>query len=70
MPVYQFICEEHGGFEKITIKAEWENIRCPRCGAKSRLAEKSNYDFKNVSLKLSGRGFKTSDQVQESPLPA
>ena len=26
MPVYQFICEKHGGFEKITIKAEWDDI--------------------------------------------
>jgi putative FmdB family regulatory protein len=70
MPVYQFICEEHGGFEKITIKAEWENIRCPRCGAKARLAIQSHIDCKSASLKLSSRGLKTSDQVQESPLPA
>jgi putative FmdB family regulatory protein len=34
MPVYQFICEKHGGFEKITIKAEWDDIRCPKCGDK------------------------------------
>ena len=44
MPVYQFICEKHGGFEKITIKAEWKNIRCPKCGDKSRLDKKSNTD--------------------------
>jgi hypothetical protein len=30
MPVYQFICEKHGEFEKITIKAEWDDIRCPK----------------------------------------
>jgi putative FmdB family regulatory protein len=70
MPVYQFICEKHGGFEKITIKAEWENIRCPKCGDKARLARQSTIGCKSVSLKLSERGFKTSDQVQESRLPA
>jgi len=41
MPVYQFICEKHGEFEKITIKAEWGKIRCPKCGDKSRLDKKS-----------------------------
>ena len=40
MPVYQFICEKHGGFEKITIKAEWGDIRCPKCGDKSKVDKK------------------------------
>ena len=42
MPVYQFICDKHGGFEKITIKAEWGKIRCPKCGDKSKVDKKSN----------------------------
>lgn len=41
MPVYQFICKKHGGFEKITIKAQWEDIRCPKCGGKSRVDKRS-----------------------------
>ena len=36
MPVYQFVCEKHGEFDKITIKAEWDDIRCPKCGNKPR----------------------------------
>ncbi len=44
MPVYQFICKKHGGFEKITIKAEWDDIRCPKCGAKSRVDKKCNLE--------------------------
>jgi predicted nucleic acid-binding Zn ribbon protein len=40
MPVYHFVCEKHGGFEKITIKAEWGDIRCPKCGDKSRVDKK------------------------------
>ena len=40
MPVYQFVCNKHGRFEKITIKAEWKDIRCPDCGNKSKMAEK------------------------------
>ena len=34
MPVYEFVCEKHGKFEEITIKAEWKDIRCPKCGKK------------------------------------
>ena len=41
MPVYQFVCEQHGEFEKITIKAEWDEIRCPKCGDKSKINKKS-----------------------------
>lgn len=37
MPVYQFVCEKHGAFEKITIRAGWDDIRCPRCGVKSEV---------------------------------
>ena len=37
MPVYQFVCEKHGAFEKITIRAEWDDIRCPKCGVKSKV---------------------------------
>lgn len=48
MPVYQFICEKHGAFEKITIKAEWENIRCPKCNHKSRVDNKNNLDPKKT----------------------
>ena len=40
MPVYQFICKKHGGFEKITIRAEWDDIRCPKCAAKSKVDQK------------------------------
>ena len=40
MPVYQFFCEKHGSFEKITIKAEWDDIRCPKCGDKPRMDKK------------------------------
>ena len=36
MPVYRFICEKHGGFAEITIQAEWDDVRCPKCGAKSK----------------------------------
>jgi putative FmdB family regulatory protein len=46
MPVYQFICEKHGGFEKITVKAEWDDIRCPTCGHKSKVHEKCNLEHK------------------------
>jgi putative FmdB family regulatory protein len=41
MPVYLFVCEQHGEFEKITIKAEWDEIRCPKCGNKSKINKKS-----------------------------
>ena len=37
MPVYQFECKKHGRFEKITIRAEWEDIRCPDCGFRPKL---------------------------------
>ena len=37
MPVYQFVCETHGVFDKITIRAEWDDIRCPKCGVKSEV---------------------------------
>lgn len=42
MPVYQFACDRHGGFEKITIKAEWDDIRCPKCGHKPKLNKNGN----------------------------
>jgi putative FmdB family regulatory protein len=42
MPVYQFVCEKHGEFEKITIKAEWGDIRCPKCGDKPKKDKKRN----------------------------
>jgi hypothetical protein len=48
MPVYQFICKKHGGFEKITIKAEWGGIRCPKCGAKSKVDQKCNSERKDA----------------------
>ena len=50
MPVYQFICEKHGGFEKITIKAEWDDIRCPKCGAKSKVDQKGHLEHE-ITLK-------------------
>jgi putative FmdB family regulatory protein len=40
MPVYHFTCKKHGGFEKIAIKAEWDDIRCPKCGARSKVDNK------------------------------
>jgi predicted nucleic acid-binding Zn ribbon protein len=49
MPVYQFICEKHGGFEKITIKAEWGDIRCPKCGDKSKVCKECNLEPKGLS---------------------
>jgi putative FmdB family regulatory protein len=42
MPVYLFVCEQHGEFEKITIKAEWDEIRCPKCGNKPKINKKSS----------------------------
>ena len=48
MPVYQFICEKHGGFEKITIKAKWDDTRCPKCGHKSKVDKKGNWEPKRV----------------------
>ncbi len=48
VPVYQFICKKHGFFEKITIKAEWDRIRCPKCGAKSKVDQKCKSDHKTV----------------------
>ena len=42
MPVYLFVCKQHGEFEKITIKAEWDEIRCPKCGNKSKINKKSS----------------------------
>jgi putative FmdB family regulatory protein len=48
MPVYQFICEKHGGFEKITIKAEWGDIRCPKCGDKSQVNKECNLEPKSM----------------------
>lgn len=46
MPVYQFKCETHGGFEKITIKAEWNDICCPKCGDKSKVDKKGKLEPK------------------------
>ena len=52
MPVYQFICKKHGGFEKITIKAEWGGIRCPKCGAKSKVDQKCNSERKHADKSI------------------
>jgi putative FmdB family regulatory protein len=46
MPVYQFVCAKHGEFEKITIKAEWDDIRCPKCGQKSAVDKKMQFRAK------------------------
>lgn len=46
MPVYQFFCNKHGTFEKITIKAEWDDIRCPKCGAKPQTDKKIHFRAK------------------------
>lgn len=46
MPVYQFTCEKHGGFKKITIRAKWGDIRCPKCGAKSKVDSKCKIESK------------------------
>jgi putative FmdB family regulatory protein len=43
MPVYQFVCKKHGQFEKITIRAEWDDIRCPKCGVKSEVDRKNAF---------------------------
>jgi len=48
MPVYQFVCKKHGAFEKITIKAEWDDIKCPKCGMKSKVDEKCNLEHKSI----------------------
>ena len=40
MPVYQFVCKKHGAFEKITIRAQCDDIRCPKCGKKSDVDKK------------------------------
>jgi putative FmdB family regulatory protein len=48
MPVYQFVCKKHGAFEKITIKAEWDDIKCPKCGMKSKVDEKCNLAPKSI----------------------
>ena len=47
MPVYQFVCEKHGAFEKITIRAEWDDIRCPKCGVKSEVDKRMQFRKKN-----------------------
>jgi hypothetical protein len=44
MPVYQFICLTHGAFEKITIRAEWGDIRCPKCGDQSEVNKECNLE--------------------------
>ena len=58
MPVYQFFCEKHGSFEKITIKAEWDDIRCPKCGDKPHMDKKMQFmakkRFKNIYQKSNG----------------
>ena len=46
MPVYQFLCEKHGEFESITIRAEWDQIRCPKCGGKTELSKEAGLDRK------------------------
>ena len=51
MPVYQFICDKHGGFEKITIKAQWKDIRCPKCGGKSRADKRSKTETRKFLQK-------------------
>jgi hypothetical protein len=38
MPVYHFVCETHGEFAEITIRAEWDRIRCPKCGLKPEIS--------------------------------
>ena len=48
MPVYQFVCEKHGEFEKITIRAEWGDIRCPKCGKKSDVNQKMQFWVKRL----------------------
>jgi putative FmdB family regulatory protein len=48
MPLYQFECEKHGKFEKITIKAEWDNIRCPKCGIKPQISERIQLEPKKL----------------------
>lgn len=50
MPVYQFVCEKHGAFEKIAIRSECDDIRCPKCGRKSDVDKKMQLQVKG-SLK-------------------
>jgi putative FmdB family regulatory protein len=52
MPIYQFICEKHGVFEKITIKAEWDDIRCPECGNKPKIREKMQLERNRSTKKI------------------
>jgi len=51
MPVYQFFCEKHGSFEKITIRAEWDDIRCPKCGDKPQVDKKMQFRAKKPAQK-------------------
>ena len=60
MPVYQFFCEKHGSFEKITIKAEWGDIRCPKCGSKPQMDEKNAIQGQKAGLKISRSYLKNS----------
>jgi putative FmdB family regulatory protein len=50
MPVYQFVCEKHGEFEKITIKAEWDEIRCPKCGNKPKMNKKMPLELNGTDV--------------------
>ncbi len=50
MPVYQFVCKQHGEFEKITIRAQCDDTRCPKCGKKSAVDKKMQFRQKG-SLK-------------------
>jgi putative FmdB family regulatory protein len=52
MPVYQFFCAKHGLFEKIAIKAEWDDIRCPKCGAKAQKDQKMQFSAKKPAEKF------------------
>jgi putative FmdB family regulatory protein len=52
MPVYQFVCRKHGQFEKITIRAEWDDIRCPDCGNKTKVAKKQQLRVKKFFEKF------------------
>jgi hypothetical protein len=48
MPVYKFVCEKHGEFEKMKIIAEWDKIICQKYGKKSKVDEKVQQAQKSI----------------------
>jgi len=53
MPVYTFRCNEcEKTFDEITIRAEWDKIRCRRCGGKvEKIMTPANFIIKGFNAK-------------------